>query len=341
MDRQSDAERREHIAEQYRILKTTPGQLLGGGASGRAEARAVYQEPDDPQITDEQGRTLIEMDRENQERQAEMRAAQALAAAEKNSGSPTYEHPWPMPARSECFFYHTMAYPNGDSVQGGWTMPDFQGYIGGYDVSGKTVLDVGAASGYLSFAAEKEGAIVTALDAATTKEFRHFPFASADSYKDIAASREHWTKHNLIPIKKSWWYSWHKNNSNARCIYAPHVDMYEWDISFDVVMAGAIVEHLSDPVFSIGAWTRIAKEAVLIPFTNVAPGDDLAMRPMTDLTNAQFNYAWWMLTRPLYERLFDNCGFDVEFSVGKAYHNDGPASSILAERPSLIARRRK
>ncbi len=254
--------------------------------------------------------------------------------------TPTYEQPWPLSPRSECFFYHTMVYPDGETIPGGWTMPDFQKYIGGYDLNGKTVLDVGTATGYLAFAAEKEGAIVTGLDAASTKEFRHLPYASAASYKDIVASREHWETTNLIPIKKGWWYSWHKNNSNAKCIYAPHVEMYEWDIQFDVVMAGAIIEHLSDPVFSIGAWTKIAKEAVLIPFTDVAPGDDLALRPMTDMTNPDFNYAWWQLTRPLYERIFDNCGFDVAFREGIALHGYGEGAPSAA-RPSLIATRRK
>lgn len=254
--------------------------------------------------------------------------------------TPVFEEPWPLSPRSECFFYHTMIYPNGETIPGGWTMPDFQKYIGGYDLSGKTVLDVGTATGYLAFAAEKEGAIVTGLDAASTREFRHLPYASAASYKDIVASREHWEQANLVPIKKGWWYSWHKNKSRAKCIYAPHADMYEWDIQFDVVMAGAIIEHLSDPVFSIGAWTKVAKEAVLIPFTDVAPGEDLALRPMTDMTNPEFNYAWWQLTRPLYERVFDNCGFDVAFSEGIAIHGYGPDAPSAA-RPSIIATRRK
>ncbi len=50
----------------------------------------------------------------------------------------------------------------------------------------------------------------------------------------------------------------HKFNSRAKCVYAPMPELYEWrEQSFDVVMAGAIVEHLSDPVYAIGAWARL------------------------------------------------------------------------------------
>ena len=38
------------------------------------------------------------------------------------------------------------------------------------------------------------------------------------------------------------------------------------DERFDVVIAGAIVEHLSHPVSALGALERLAQEAVIIPF---------------------------------------------------------------------------
>lgn len=46
--------------------------------------------------------------------------------------------------------------------------PDIRGlfdqYIGDYALVGKTVLDVGTASGFIAFDAEKTGALVTALE---------------------------------------------------------------------------------------------------------------------------------------------------------------------------------
>ncbi|SFI05287.1 hypothetical protein SAMN02799642_00550 [Methylobacterium brachiatum] len=234
-----------------------------------------------------------------------------------------------------------MEFPDGTSVKGSWTISDFDQYIGNYDLNGKYVLDIGTASGYLAFNAEKAGADVTALDAASTHEFRHVPFAESLSYRDVRRFREVWNSENLIPIKNSWWYAWHKYNSRAKCVYAPMPELYEWpEQMFDVVMAGAIVEHLSEPVFAIGAWARLAREAVLIPFTDVVPEDDLLMRSITPLEDSRINYVWWHLSRGLYNKIFNNLGFDVHYTTAYAQHNDAVGGAEKATRPSIVAIRR-
>jgi 2-polyprenyl-3-methyl-5-hydroxy-6-metoxy-1,4-benzoquinol methylase len=78
---------------------------------------------------------------------------------------------------------------DGEVIQGSWTIPDFGNYIGGYNLRGKSVLDVGTASGYLAFSAELAGAYVTGLDAATAQEVRHVPFAQSASYQGIVTAR--------------------------------------------------------------------------------------------------------------------------------------------------------
>ena len=245
------------------------------------------------------------------------------------------EVPWTKPALAECLWYHAMHFPDGEAVDANLKIPHLAGYIGNYGISGKTVLDVGTASGYIAFHAKQAGAQVTALDAASTAEFRHVPFADQGSFSDLRTSRQHWENHNLIPTKKSWWYAWHKFGSKARCVYCPHVDLYMTNERFDVVIAGAIVEHLSDPLFSIGAWAKVAKEAVIISFTPVVDSDDLLMKPMTDLTNSLYNYAWWQLSRGLYAKLFDNLGFDIEIVSCEIIDSQQNVS-----RPTIVARRR-
>lgn len=257
------------------------------------------------------------------------------------SKQPSFEKPWHDAVGKPSYWYHTMTFPNGETVRGSWTIPDFSQYIGGYDLNDKTVLDVGTASGFLAFNAEKMGAHVTGLDAASIDEFRHVPFSDSLSYRDIQQFKDVWTQQNLIPIKNSWWNAWHKYNSKAKCVYAPMPELYEWpEQMFDVVMAGAIVEHLSEPVYAIGAWARLAREAVLIPFTDVIPVDDMLMRPITPLDNSKVNYVWWHLSRGLYNKIFDNLGFDVHYTLAQAEHHDDVNGTQLAKRPSIIAVRR-
>lgn len=66
----------------------------------------------------------------------------------------------------ECWFYHSMDLPEIGTVQGGW---DLRGrnddYLGSVEVSDKRVLDVGTASGFLTFEMEKKGAQVVSFGA--------------------------------------------------------------------------------------------------------------------------------------------------------------------------------
>ena len=250
---------------------------------------------------------------------------------------PNLEKTWPMPHRDECFFYHTMQFPDGENIPGSWTIPDFTNYIGGYDVRGKTVLDIGTASGYLAFASEQAGAAeVTGLDVASSHELTHsWPFAKSFCYQNIGEWREILQEDQEIPLKKSWWYGWHKNHSKARCVYAPHSELYEWDCMFDVVIAGQIVELLPEPIFSIGAWAKVAREAVIIAFTDVAQEEAMFMRPITDLSSPAYSYILWELSLGLYRKVFDNLDFDIEIVYSNSEHR-----GKSEQRPTIIARRR-
>ena|SRR5687767_12615915 len=59
----------------------------------------------------------------------------------------------------DCFFYHAMDLPGFGLVRGHWDLREkFDDYVGGVPMAGKSVLDVGTATGFLSFEAEKKGA---------------------------------------------------------------------------------------------------------------------------------------------------------------------------------------
>ncbi len=227
-----------------------------------------------------------------------------------------------------------MTFPDGESVDGAWDIRgQFNQYIGNYPLQGKTVLDVGTASGFLALEAERAGARVTALDARHAGEFNRLPFGDSLYHLDRAAhvaQTEAW----LTMLKSGFWYSWHRFGSGAEMVYAPLAELPYWERRFDVVIAGALLEHLADPVSTIGSLAALAKEAVIIAFTPIADSAGQFMETATAWSNPEDSFTFWTLSRGLYARIFENLGFSIEIL---------PAAARIGEsehvRSTLIARR--
>jgi SAM-dependent methyltransferase len=254
----------------------------------------------------------------------------------------TPERPWPLPDREQCLFYHSMDFPDGTSVRGQWDIRGrFEDYIGRYPVAKKTVLDVGTATGFLAFSAERAGARVTALDMRDAAEFPRVPHGGSAYLEDRAGWVATMNEQHLRPLKAGFWYAWHKFNSGVEVIYAPLDRLHAWERRFDVVIAGAIIEHLADPVSAIGALARLAKEAVIIAFTNVVDTDELLMRPTEHgMGNPAVDFEWWLLSRGLYRQVFENLGFTVDFAASTATYTPYEGVADTQVRPTIIARRR-
>ena len=248
------------------------------------------------------------------------------------------EMPWPIPKIEECQFYHSMDFPDGESVTGHWDIRGkFDQYIGYYPISGKTLLDVGSSSGFAAFSAERQAGRVTALDYKHVSELDFIPFQFMPYQKDNRAAWELEAERATIPIKKVFWYAWHKHHSQVEMIYAPLRELKYWDRKFDIVIAGAILEHLADPVSVIGALARLATEALIIAFTPMEDTNELSMRTVNDWSDPASYFSWWTLSRGLYERVFTNLGFTVEYASAVA---TDVAVNKNVTRPTIIARRR-
>jgi hypothetical protein len=241
---------------------------------------------------------------------------------------------WPLPNLDQCSFYHSMDFLDGTSVDGAWDIRGrFAQYIGHYPIAGKTLLDVGTASGYLAFAAEEAGATVTALEGLSASEYCQLHFSGGLFHEDRAAfdiKTDVW----FDTMKRSFWYGWHKNRSAAEMVYAPMTALPYWERRFDVVLAGAILEHLSDPVRVIWSLTQLAREAVIIAFTPIIIDDELLMKTANGWSNPTNNFTWWNLSLGLYRRIFANVGFEIEIMSATALDK-----GVEHSRPTLIARR--
>jgi hypothetical protein len=86
---------------------------------------------------------------------------------------------------ASCFFYHTMDVPGYGTVHGEWDLRgQFDEYIGGVELAGKTMLDIGTASGFLTWEAERRGATVVSFDMDGVQRLTLLPFRDSLYFQD-------------------------------------------------------------------------------------------------------------------------------------------------------------
>src|SRR5258708_29355493 len=144
-----------------------------------------------------------------------------------------------VPALSECRFYHAMDLPGFGSIEGDWDLRGrFDEYIGGIDLRGQTVLDVGTASGFLSFEAERRGATVFSFDADGPERIQVVPPAMPDV-------------RYFHGMRNSYLLAHHAFQSKATPIHGDIYRMSEVVPPCDVVIVGQILVHLRDPLVAL------------------------------------------------------------------------------------------
>jgi hypothetical protein len=228
--------------------------------------------------------------------------------------------------------------PDGETIVGHWDLRGrFDEYVGHQPLSGKTVLDVGTASGFLAFSAEQAGATVTATDARDARDIRLVPFGDSLYHRDRAGFLRQHDEAHLVKLKNAFWYVWHRLKSSVEVVYAPIEAFPLWRRRFDVVIAGALLEHLSDPVSAIGNLAFLADDTLILAFTPVEETGEQIMRTGSQWDDPEYSYTWWTLSRGLYERVLENLGFSVEFVPATGVFRMGPQRVV--ERPTIIARR--
>jgi hypothetical protein len=172
----------------------------------------------------------------------------------------------------------------------------FDEYIGNVDVSGKTVLDVGTASGFLTFEAEKRGATVFSFDADGPERIQTVPPSPNDPGY-------------FHGMRNSYRLAHHALKSKATPIYGDIYRMSELVPRCDVVLVAQILVHLRDPLGALHQASLAAKEHLVVV-------EGVAVEPITDIPIAHFlgaqaPYTWWLLSLPLYKALLPELGFSV------------------------------
>lgn len=203
--------------------------------------------------------------------------------------SDLYAAPKQVDDLESCVFYHTIDLPNGDTV---WGHVDLRGreraYLGGIDLEGKTVLEVGPATGHLAFFMEQHGATVTCLELPHTEVGDLVPRIDLENWDQILADR----RRHLDQIVNGFWYCHGKLKSETQVIYGTVDDLIKAGATFDIVVLGGVLLHLRDLQLRLQQFASLTRQEIVITEQLMAPLDRSDSAPIVWLAPSKGNEVW-------------------------------------------------
>jgi hypothetical protein len=183
---------------------------------------------------------------------------------ERSPEGPRRSDPYAAPRRitdlANCAFYHTMEIPGYGLVEGEWDLRESVGdYLGNVEVHGKRVLDLGKASGFLTFHMEAQGAEVVAYDLSGEEPWDVVPYAGDDPNTRLAQTRTH-----VWRVNNGFWLAHRAFQSQARVVYGTVYAIPEEIGPVDISVVTAVLLHLRDPFLALQNALRLTRETVII-----------------------------------------------------------------------------
>ncbi len=234
-------------------------------------------------------------------------------------------------ALDDCSFYHTFLHTNGQVLPGAWDLRGAEEeYLGRIDLAGKRVLELGPASGYLTFYMERQGAAVVGFDAGFTTVIDLLPVKEWDMY---AAKTTH--MHMISRYQNSWWYMHRALRSRAKMVYG---DIYSLPCDlgeFDVATFGTILLHLRDPFTALAEASKRTRSTIVVTeiLNDAATYEDRAVM-VFDPVGGEHPTNWWALSPGAVEKMVKRLGFEVTRLI---YHTQKHHFGHDMSRPPLDA----
>ncbi|MCD4779213.1 MAG: hypothetical protein K8S27_01500, partial [Candidatus Omnitrophica bacterium] len=173
---------------------------------------------------------------------------------------PIYAEPRVVTDLKDCTFYHTMDIPGYGIVEGEFDLQDgVDAYLGNENFNGKRVLEIGPASGFLTFNMERKGADVVACDLSEKQEWDIVPYCQYD-YKNFAEKR----REGMTTINNAFWLAHKAFNSRAKVVYGSAYEIPEAIGHVDIATFCAILLHIRDPFLVIQKALKLTLKTAIV-----------------------------------------------------------------------------
>jgi SAM-dependent methyltransferase len=179
------------------------------------------------------------------------------------SASAIYTRPREVTDPGQCVFYHTIDLPGHGCMPGSWDLRrNIRAYLGHVDFAGKRVLDVGAATGFLSFHMESQGAEVVSYDLSPDYRLDLVPAPGVNWTEQLAETAD-----GIRRVNNGYWFCHRTLKSRARVVNGTAYKIREEIGPVDIVTVGSILCHLRDPMLALHNAVRLARDTAIVADT--------------------------------------------------------------------------
>jgi hypothetical protein len=233
---------------------------------------------------------------------------------------------------TDCFFYHTMDLPGIGVVGTEWDLrANVDAYLGNVEFAGKRVLEIGPASGFLTFTMEDKGATVVCLELSEDKAWEFVPYP--DHYMaPVRAQR----RAGLSGLTNSFWLAHKLYGSSAKVYYGDACEIPDALGHFDIALMAAVLLHCQNPTRIIEQCAQRASTIVIVE--RLFP--EIEGTPTCRLVPSSQNMiwdTWWDFSTHFFVEYLQILGFDnITTNIHEQlFKRSTPLSlfTIVASRP--------
>ena len=240
----------------------------------------------------------------------------------------------PSPRLEDCRFYHSSDLADGTEVTGEWDLRrDPFGYLGDVCFTGQSVLEVGPASGFLSFCMEAAGASVTCVEPPMSHLWDVVPLEGFDTsgWRDMFSEQ-------IEKVRNSFWYMHRQHGSRIRVFEGDPYELPPGFGPFDVGVLASVLLHCRRPFDLLQSVAeRVRHTMVVTELYDPALGDAPACWLLPNTATPQV-HTWWLFTPQFFVSAlgvlgFTECTVSVHTQKQPAENREVTMFTVVARRP--------
>jgi SAM-dependent methyltransferase len=243
---------------------------------------------------------------------------------------------------SDFVWYHAFELPDGRVLPGAWDLRGHErDYLGGVDVAGKRVLELGPATGYLTFYMERMGAEVVSFEAGFDVSIDVLPVKGRDDPEGKLRVMQDTIDRN----HDAWWYLHRTLGSSATFVQGNIYDMPADLGTFDITLVGAILLHLREPWGALSQAARLTTETMIVtePLQDdLQPPESNIMRFSPSAEHHVTN--WWSIYPGAVVSMLSRLGFgrtETTMHTQRHYLAHDLQSDAIAQRMYTVVGQRE